>query len=169
MPDRFRHGIRSFPIQHGTCHLFQDRIEIERHDLLGRFTHGLYQRGFRQASFLYALLAAGFSLAGLVSALISNYFLALFFGVFAALALYTQRTRRNISFAPVISRDSIQEVRFLPAEAGLSRAAVEFWFMEGETRMRRRVSLPSLLHNGAEIADATYRLLREARLITSEP
>ncbi|GAB4415054.1 MAG: hypothetical protein OHK0039_23400 [Bacteroidia bacterium] len=157
---------KSFTTRNGTCHLYTDRIEIHREDLLGRVERWLYSRGMRRAWVLYALLAAALAIACLAAWLIDNYFLTLFFLTLVPVTLYAAWHHRYTSFAPVVLRSEIESVVYHKAVPGVSRAMFVVSYRPRQRLVQRIISLPTLSQQGASVADTAYWMMRDEGLLS---
>lgn len=160
-----RSGSKSFPTRNGECQIFSDRIEFHERGLGGRLGLWLYKKGFKRVAILYALLFVAFALAFFISLWIENYFLAFFFFGASLMDLYAVWTNRQLSLTPLIIRKDIQEVIFQKAIEGKARASLEVFFEEGGNVYKKKVSLPSLMHNGAAVENSAYWILRDEGFI----
>ncbi|MEM8889444.1 MAG: hypothetical protein AAGD28_15820, partial [Bacteroidota bacterium] len=66
---------------------------------------------------------------------------------------------------PLIIRRDIIEVNFQKAVEGKARASMEILFEEEGKKFKKLISLPSLMQNGAEVANSAYWILRDEGLI----
>lgn len=159
-------GAKSFNIKGGYCHLYPDRIEIVRQDAWGRLIKLLFRRGYQRMRILYLLLAIGMAIAALITILIDNLFLGSFFGLLVPISLLAAWMNRDLSFAPVISKRSIEEVVYRRAVQGEARAAFIIYFRPEQQCLRRIISLPTHVHQGTSLADTAYWMMRDEGLIT---
>ncbi|MEM6805162.1 MAG: hypothetical protein AAF696_27445 [Bacteroidota bacterium] len=160
-----RSGSKSFPTRNGECQIFSDRIEFHERGLAGKLGQWLYKKGFRRVSVLYALLFVAFTIAFFVSLWIENYFLAFFFFGAALMDLYALWSNRQLSLTPLIVRQNIQEVIFQKAMEGKARASIEVFFEDEGRNYKKKISLPSLMYNGAAVENSAYWILRDEGLI----
>lgn len=160
-----RSGSKSFPTRNGVCQVFSDRIEFQGNGLTGKLSNWLYNKGFKRVSILYGLLFLGFVLALGISLWLDNYFLAFFFFISALLDLYALWLNKDISMTPLIIRRNIHQVNFQQAVEGKARASFEIFFEEEGRNYKRKVSLPSLMQNGAAVANSAYWIFRDEGLL----
>lgn len=160
-----RSGSKSFPTRNGMCQIFSDRIEFQGNGLMGKLSNWLYAKGFKRISIIYGLLFIGFLLALGISLWLDNYFLAFFFSVSAVLDLYALWLNKDISMTPLIIRRNIQHVNFQQAIEGKARASFEILFEEDGSTYKKKVSLPSLMQNGAAVANSAYWIFRDEGLL----
>jgi hypothetical protein len=158
-------GARAFSIKGGQCHLYPDRIEVRRSDGVGRLTEFLFRRGYQRAIILYLLLALGLLLAALLAFSIDNYFLTSFLGAMALIAAGYAWTNRDLSFAPVIPKRSVEATQYRRAVQGEARAAFIIYFRPGKHLLRRVILLPTRTHQGTSLADTAYWMMRDEGLI----
>jgi len=159
-------GAKSFNIKGGYCYLYPDRIEVLRQDALGQLTAFLFRRGYQRALVLYLLLSVLMVLGALITALIDNYFLASFFTLLIPFSLGAAWFNRDLSFAPVIPKRSVEHVEYRRAVQGESRAAFIISFRPEKRLLRRVISLPTHTHRGTSLADTAYWMMRDDGLIT---
>ena len=160
-----RTGPKTFPSKNGLCQLYSDRIEINVNGAFGKLLRWLYGKGFKSMSVIYGLLFVGFIAATAIAFLIDNYFLAFFFVVFSLVSLYALWINRNVSIAPVIQRREIEKVVYHEAVQGVSRASFDVYFRPEKRLLKRKIFLPSLMQNGAEIANSAYWMMRDEGLV----
>lgn len=162
-----RGGAKSFNTKYGYCHLYPDRIELVRKDWVGWLMGFLFRRGYRRAVVLYVLLSIGLGLALLLSLSISNYFLSFFFLVATLVTIYASVRNRDLSFALVIPKKSIEKVNYHRAVEGESRATFVVYFRpnEGQPLLRRIIPLPTRTHQGTTLADTAYWMMRDEGLV----
>mgnify|MGYP006268340823 CR=1 FL=1 len=158
-------GAKSFNLQGGYCYLYPDRVEIQRNDALGRLTQFLSRRGYQRALVLYLLLSLGLALGALTTLLIDNLFLAAFFAILIPFSLGAAWVNRDLSFAPVIPKRSIEQVAYRRAVPGEARAKFVIHFRPDKRRLRRVLAMPPQTHQGTSLADTAYWMLRDDGLI----
>ncbi|MEO0473184.1 MAG: hypothetical protein AAF206_26455 [Bacteroidota bacterium] len=157
---------RSFATRDGYCHLYSDRIEIEQSGGLRKW---LDQKGIRREAALYLLAVILFAILALVTVLIENYFLAIFFAGVMLVSLFTAFSQRNTSFAFRIPRSQIEEVHYFPAQEGMSRASFRIDYRSGKSLLKRWVKLPGKTQNGNAIAQSAYWMMKEEGLLAETP
>ncbi|MEL6675031.1 MAG: hypothetical protein AAFR61_22680 [Bacteroidota bacterium] len=162
-----RQGPKSFPTRNGYCQVFSDRIEIHTDGLAGQLSRWFYSKGIRRVSIFYVLSSLAFLIASFVAIGIGNWFLAVFFFLAVALSVYALFINRQNSIAPLILRKDIDKVDYQAAVKGESRAAFTIFFKDHGKAMKRRVPLPSLMQNGAEIANTAFWIMRDAGLVSN--
>lgn len=159
---------KSFAIQHGTCHVYADRIEIRRQDIWGKLMSFLFARGLKRMFVLYGGLAVLFGLGIWGGWLLQNYFLSWFFSIASFFCLLLAWQQRKQSFAPVIFREQIDAIIYSPVVEGKSRAHFDIQFHLGNQHLLRTLPIPSRTHRGTSLADTAYWMLKDEGLISND-
>lgn len=152
---------KSFPLKNGYCHIYSDRIEIEREDTPARILKFLEDKGLHRNWLLYLFLMIALLLAGLLAVEIENYFLAAFFAASALAALVAVWKNRKVSFSSEILRTQIDHVEYRQAVEGVSRAAFIIHFRPRKALLRRAIYLPTARQGGGQIAQSAYYMMKE--------
>ncbi len=160
-----RSGSKSFSTKNGVCHLYPDRIEIDRQDWVGVLSRFLFKKGYQRAWVLYLLLTLAMVIGLILSLSIANYFLVFFFVVMSLASVAAAFKNRDLSFIPVIPKKSIEKVVYRKAIESQSRAAFTIYFRPENRLMRRMILLPTRTHQGTSLADTAYWMMRDEGLV----
>lgn len=162
-----RSATKSFAIKDGLCLIYPDRLECQYRGLRGRWLRWANRKGWVGQGGWYVLAALGFLGAVGLSIGINNWFLAFFFVVCALLALAAAWANRHATWQLVIDRKHIERVQYHPPIDGQARGSFLIDYRPGRRLRRRKISLPSLLQGGKEIANSAFWMMRDEGLIDS--
>ncbi len=154
---------KSFPLKRGSCHIYQDSIQIKGKGLSSYFSHFFFKRGIQRVAIFYLLLAIAFLASLLLFVSIQNYFLALFFGIAALFSLRLLWMNRKVSFAPLIPKKQIEYISYHPAIPGESRTSFKIVFNSGKGILERKLTLPT--QKGEMIAQSAYYMVKDTGLL----
>lgn len=151
-----------FPTKSGQCHIYPDRIELISSSGLDRM---LAKRGVQRMVVIYFILLIVFGIAIGISLWINNYFLVAFFAIAWMFSLVSMWTNRNVSAATYIDRKHIERIDYEEAVPGQSRASFTVYFRPKKQLLRRKILLPSILHNGHMVAQSAYYMFKDEGLL----
>ena len=160
---------KSFPTKTGYCHVFPDRIEIERSGWMGSLSGFLFGKGIHRIFGVYLFVMVLLVISLFVVLAIENYLLSIFFFGMIGFYGWSLWKSRDLSAAPVIYRNQIEKVGYHEAIKGVSRAYFTLFYApkEGQT-LRRLVMLPSTLKGGDRIAESAVWIMKEEGFLSND-
>lgn len=156
-------NVKSFPLKSGSCHIYQDSIQIKGKGLSSFLSPFFYKRGFQRVVLFYSLLAISFLVFALLFISLQNYFLAIFLAIAAFFSLWLAWINRKISFAPFIDKKQIEYISYHPAIPGESRTSFQIVYTSGKRILIRRLTLPT--KKGEMIAQSAYFMIKDTGLL----
>ena len=156
-------NVKSFPLKLGSCHIYQDSIQIKGKGISSLLSRFFFKRGFQRVVLFYGLMALAFLVFALLFISLQNYFLALFLAIAALFSLRLAWINKKISFAPFISKKQIEYISYHPAVPGESRTFFQIVYTSGKRTLIRRLILPT--KKGEMIAQSAYYMIKDTGLL----
>ena len=156
--------MRTFPVKHGSCHIFPDWIEIRQSGFLIGLANQLGGRKLFFNLLVTLLMALGLGIA----LLIQNYLLASFLGAMTAFYAFLSWNQRNISLSRRILRSQIESVFFTEAIPGQTRASFTIWYNTSKgMKLQRALLLPTQSEQDNMVVQSAIQIMREEKLLSN--
>lgn len=157
---------KKFRTKSGYCHILPDKIVLTRSETVGDFSKIVVGNNTYRILVINTIIAAFLAYSAYQNFIGGKMAFGVLWTLFSLFFLYNIVNSLQNSAIPVIDRNRIEEVTFVPAMRFLSRGyfAVRFKDEQGVSK-KRLILLPGSLNKGEEETELAIKIMKEERLL----
>ena len=157
---------QKFKTKTGYCHVLDDRILLTREDLISNIADIKPENNIQRTLFIYSIFGIICFLNVYFKAKDQDWALFSFYLTGAIIITYSIIRSIKLSDSPIIERDKIKNITFIPAKKYLTRSYFKIDFEQQTGKIKSRlVMLPSSLNDGSKETDKALEIMRHSGLL----
>ncbi len=157
---------KKFRTKTGYCHIFPDKIVLTRSSTVGEFSNIVVGNSIYRVLIIQGLITIFLAYSAFGNFRNGNVSFGFLWAFFVLFFLYNIVSSLKNSAIPVIYRNQIEGITFVPAVKIISRAYFSVQFKDEKgTSKKRLIILPGSLNNGDAEAEIAVRIMKEEGIL----
>lgn len=160
---------KTFRTKTGYCQITDEQIILSRDSVRGEMAKVTVGNSIPRILIIYSIISIALIAASVLGFIKGDYFPATLTLILPIYLIFGIVKSWNNSATPIINRKSIQNVKFIKANKGITRAYFEVFFEIEKGKIKKRlILLPGVLESSQEEIDEAVSIMREEGFLKTE-